>query len=135
MKSEAKKILVIEDNEDIITMIKLMLEMKGYEVFIELNPGRIDSNLKKVLPDLIIMDMLLSGSDGREVCQSLKGKSPFSSIPVFMISAHPNAKNECLEAGADYFLAKPFEIKDFYDAVEHCLAKKSDLSTEAERSL
>lgn len=129
MKSDVKKILVIEDNEDIITMIKLMLEMKGYEVFIELNPGNIESILKEISPDLIIMDMLLSGSDGREICESLKKNSPFSSIPVFMVSAHPNAKKECLEAGADYFLSKPFEIKDFYETVENCLAKKSEPTT------
>jgi DNA-binding response OmpR family regulator len=123
MKSDVKKILVIEDNEDIIVMIKLMLEMKGYEVFIEMTPANIEGILKKVVPDLIIMDMLLSGSDGREICQSLKMNSPFSSIPVFMISAHPNAKKECLEAGADCFLAKPFEIKEFYETVENSLEK------------
>ncbi len=92
MKEEAKRILVIEDNEDIMAMIKLMLKMKGYNVFIEMNLLNVEDNLKKAMPDLVIMDMLLSGSDGREVCQSLKSNPAFDAIPIFMISAHPTAK-------------------------------------------
>lgn len=125
MKDEAKKILVVEDNEDIMMMIKLMLEMKGHEVFIEMDLLTVEDKLKKVMPDLIIMDMLLSGSDGRVICKSLKSIPAFADIPIFMISAHPNAKKDCLEAGADFFLAKPFEIKDFYATVENSLEKST----------
>ena len=115
------KILVIEDNEDIITMIKLMLEMKGYQACIKMNAHNAEHFIKELMPDLIIMDMLLSGGDGREICKSLKGNPEFSHIPVFMISAHPNARRECLQAGADFYLSKPFDMHEFFHTIEKAL--------------
>lgn len=125
MAENCKMIMIIDDNEDIITMIKAMLEMKGYNVCIKTNAINLEESLEKVSPDLIIMGMLLSGADGREICKLLKNHGRFSIIPVLMISAHPNAKEECLNAGADSFLAKPFDMKDFFQSVEKSLALKN----------
>jgi len=105
-------ILIIDDNEDILTMLGAMLKHKGYRVSTKDNPESIESTIKDLAPDLILMDMLLSGADGCEICKSLKANPTFSSIPVIMISAHPHAKKGCIEAGANYFLYKPFEMKE-----------------------
>ena len=121
MVENAKKVMIIDDNEDIITMIKTILVMKGYKVFIKMNLDNVENSINEISPDLIIMDMLLSGIDGREICRSLKNDNRLASIPVLMISAHPNAKEECLNAGADMFLGKPFNLKDFFQAVEKTL--------------
>jgi len=68
------------------------------------------------LPDLILLDVLLSGKDGREIVKQLKSQEETKSIPIIMFSAHPSAEKTAREAGADDFVAKPFHI-DFLLAV------------------
>jgi DNA-binding response OmpR family regulator len=115
-------VLVIDDNEDILFMLKAMLILKGYKVSVKENTQDIESFIKKVSPDIILMDVLLSGTDGREVCKRLKTNSALLHIPVIMLSAHPQAKAECLEAGANYFLDKPFEMNDLFEVVSNALS-------------
>lgn len=124
MKEDKPHILIIEDNEDIMNMLTAMLQMKGYKVSVKLNYFEIESSIKELAPDLILMDMLLSGFDGREICKLLKvHHDGLAKIPVIMISAHPNAKKECLEAGADYFLEKPFDMEVFFKLIDKALQK------------
>ena len=63
------------------------------------------------------MDMLLSGVNGTDICAELKENSSTSHIPVMMISAHPNAKEICLQAGADEFISKPFDMQDILSKI------------------
>jgi CheY-like chemotaxis protein len=114
-------VLVIDDNEDILFMLKAMLDMKGYRVTIKENTENIKTSIHSLLPDLILMDMLLSGADGREVCANLKADKSISHIPIIMISAHPQARQESIAAGADYFLSKPFEIMDLFQTIQRAL--------------
>lgn len=120
---ENTHILIIDDNEDIVMMLKAMLGMKGYQVEVKTNTIQLKEHIESHTPDLILMDMLLSGADGREICEELKADPRFSSIPIIMISAHPSAEEDCLAAGTDYFLAKPFEMKDLFSMVRKALEK------------
>lgn len=120
---ENTHILIIDDNEDIVMMLKAMLGMKGYQVEVKTNTIQLKEYIESHTPDLILMDMLLSGADGREICEELKADPRFSSIPIIMISAHPSAEEDCLAAGTDYFLAKPFEMKDLFSMVRKALEK------------
>lgn len=126
MADKKPRILIIDDNEDIITMIQMMLEMNGYEAFIKTSAVDIENFIKDLMPALIIMDMLLSGSDGRAICTWIKQNPELSHIPVLMISAHPNARQDCMEAGADFFLGKPFDIKHFLQTIEKSLLFKNE---------
>ena len=65
--------------------------------------------------------MLLSGADGREICMKLKANPDFAQIPIIMISAHPEARQKCLEAGANYFVEKPFEMNEILEMVATAL--------------
>ncbi|NEN25625.1 response regulator [Cryomorpha ignava] len=114
-------ILIIDDNEDIVFMLKAMLTLKGYLVDVRTNTDKLEEHLLKKRPNLILMDMLLSGSDGREICKKLKANKAFSDIPIIMISAHPTAKHDCLKAGSDFFLAKPFDMKNLFEKVHEAL--------------
>ncbi|MEI9935076.1 MAG: response regulator [Ferruginibacter sp.] len=116
-------VLVIDDNEDILFMLKAMLTHKGYEISVKENTENIESAIESLSPDVILMDMLLSGSDGREICNQLKANPLLSHIPIIMTSAHPQANKECLNAGADFFLAKPFEMNDLFQTVATTLKK------------
>jgi len=117
MNATNSHILVIDDNEDILFMIEAMLNISGYKVSTRENVDNIETVVKELAPNLILMDMLLSGADGREVCAQLKANATLSHIPIIMLSAHPHAKAECLAAGADYFLSKPFDMDDLLKMV------------------
>ena len=121
MVNEQYHILVIDDNEDILFMIKAMLEIKGYKVTPKNHPENIELVIETIMPDIILMDMLLSGADGREVCKKIKTNAVISKIPVIMISALPDAGDSCMAAGANYFLGKPFEINDIFKTVATAL--------------
>jgi DNA-binding response OmpR family regulator len=111
------KILVLDDDPDIGTMIKMMLEYKGYSVTVSDRAEQAEEVLRNNNIDLIIMDMLLSGVNGTDICTELKQNNSTSHIPVMMISAHPNAKEICLQAGADEFISKPFDMQDILSKI------------------
>src|SRR5687767_7836180 len=111
-------ILVIDDDPDICTMIRIMLEYNNYRVITGENEQQCLEVIENNPLDLLIMDMLLSGKDGTDICRLLKKDPKHSSIPILMFSAHPNARQACLAAGADEFLAKPFEMQEMLKKVE-----------------
>jgi DNA-binding response OmpR family regulator len=93
-------------------MLKMMLEYKGYTTVVT---ERAEEAMEVLNDDnirLIIMDMLLSGVNGTDICTTLKNDPERKGIPVIMISAHPNAREICMNAGADDFIAKPFDMRD-----------------------
>jgi|SRR6187431_2808788 DNA-binding response OmpR family regulator len=123
MKEKAL-ILVLDDDPDICIMIKMVLDYYGYDAMDAEN----EVNARKIISsnhvDLVIMDMLLSGADGTDICRRLKQDKVTSSIPILMFSAHPTAKDSCLAAGADDFISKPFEMNDMMDKINFFLERK-----------
>ena len=116
MKNEMK-ILVIDDDPDICTMIKMVLDYHGYTAMDADTEEKANSILGSNEINLIIMDMLLSGVDGSDICRRLKQNPRTASIPVLMFSAHPNAKKICIAAGADDFIRKPFEMNELLEKI------------------
>lgn len=114
-----KTILVVDDDESILDAISLILEDSGYTI-ITLSKG--NQTIEKAIaltPDLILLDVLMSGSDGRDICKMLKSDERTKAIPVVMISAHPSAKKDLMAYGADDFLAKPFDTDDLLFIAKH----------------
>jgi CheY-like chemotaxis protein len=91
-------------------MLQAMLEHQGYKTSTLDKTNELIQKIKNLQPEIILMDKLLSGSDGCEFCKQIKADPDIAQIPVIMISAHPQAEIECLEAGADFFIEKPFEM-------------------------
>ena len=87
----------------------MMLEMEGYEVISTLN-GNTVLDFEHPLPDMYVLDIWMSGVDGRELCRKLKTEEQTKDIPVILISASNDLKRSAETAGADDFLPKPFEI-------------------------
>ncbi|HEX6553884.1 MAG TPA: response regulator transcription factor [Ktedonobacteraceae bacterium] len=112
----AKKILVVDDEPDILEFLQVILEEEGYSVATTEKGEYVEKLHAGGLPDLILLDVLLSGKDGREIVKQLKNQGETKSIPIIMFSAHPSAEKTAREAGADDFVAKPFHI-DFLLAV------------------
>lgn len=112
------KILVIDDDVSILEGITLALELEDYEVSITTKGDEVYKKVTENNPDLIILDILLSGKDGRHICKRLKSQKRTSQIPVIMISAHPSAEDTVKECGADAFLPKPFQLDSLLKLVK-----------------
>ena len=110
MQSQKKKLLVVDDEEDILEFLKVILEDEGYTVVTTDKDDYLKKLQDDTLPDLILLDLLLSGKDAREIVKYLKTNEKTNHIPVIMLSAHPSARETTKQAGADDFVAKPFEI-------------------------
>ncbi len=113
-----KKIYVVDDDEGILDGFQVMLESEGYHVEISQNADMLVNLPKNKIPDLIILDILLSGQDGRDICTQLKNNPNMKRIPIIMVSAHPNAEKSVQNCGADEFLNKPFEIDDLLKKIK-----------------
>jgi len=88
-----------------------MLEDDGYEVRTTFD-GQTEIIVPQYLPDIILLDIWMAGMDGRKICANLKANPLTKHIPIIMISANKDTQKIAKEAGADDFLAKPFEMDD-----------------------
>lgn len=113
-----KIILVADDDPGILEVINIILSDRGYQVITVDNPTAISKTIEKNHPNLILMDLWMSGMDGHEVTKILKEKSSSRHLPVIIISALSEGKKIAMDAGANGFLAKPFEIEDLLAIVE-----------------
>ena len=121
-------ILVVDDDPDIGSMLKMMLEYKGYAVTLLSNAGKTEQQLSNQLADLVILDMLIAGTNGTDVCRSIRSNPLSADVPVLMISALPDARKVCIDAGANDFISKPFEMKELLAMVSSLVHKVSSLS-------
>ena len=112
MQSKQKKILVVDDEPDILEFLQELLEQEGYTVAITDKAEYVEKLHDGDLPDLILIDVLLSGKDGYEMVKHLKSQEETKHIPAIMFSAHPSAEETARAAGADDFVAKPFEMDE-----------------------
>lgn len=112
------QIVVVDDALEILEAMQYVLEDAGYSVRTsqkgEYAEGLINS---KNIPSLLILDMVLSGKDGREICRRLKANASTRQMPILMISAHPTAHISVKKVGADAFLPKPFDVDILLHAV------------------
>lgn len=114
-----QQILVVDDDPDILDALQCVLEDAGYSVITCKDGGHAEELAadEANLPKLIILDVLLSGRDGREICRRLKTNERTKRIPIVMISAQPSAQKSVLASGANTFIPKPFDITNLLTAV------------------
>ena len=111
--SEAlKRILILEDNQDILEMLTEWLTSIGYEVAAYHSVTDIVSLVEENRPDLIMLDYLLGGINGGEYCSQLKKNQKTKHIPIIMLSAHQRVIDSLGHYGWDAFVAKPFDIEE-----------------------
>ncbi len=128
-----KTILVVEDEEDIQELVKYNLTKEGYYVHC-VGSGELGlQEAKNRLPDLLVLDLMLPGMNGLEVCRQLKGDSNTNHIPIIMLTAKGEESDIVigLELGADDYITKPFSLKIFLSRVKASLRRKhEDTSSE-----
>lgn len=116
---KSKKVLVVDDDNDILDVIRIILEDEGYEVSTLDNGREVLEEVANNMPDLILLDVMLCGMDGRDVCKNLKAHTLFKLIPIIMISASHNLQGFLDEEGAaDGFISKPFDIDNLIAVVD-----------------
>ncbi len=108
------RILVVDDEKNILDIIRFNLEVEGYEVFTAQEGEEALRLAQEVKPDLILCDIMMPEMDGLEVCRRLKEDGRTNQVPVVMLSAktQPHDKVASIEAGADDFITKPFDFSD-----------------------
>ncbi|MDQ7785875.1 MAG: response regulator transcription factor [Desulfomonilaceae bacterium] len=105
-----KRILVVDDEEDILELVKYNLEKNGYHVTCVTTGEQALESLKSRIPDAIVLDLMLPGQDGLDVCRKIKGRRDTSAVPIVMLTAKGEDADIVtgLELGADDYVTKPF---------------------------
>lgn len=111
------KILIVDDDPDVRTVMNILMKKQGYEVETAFNREDALAKLGGSSPSLILLDVLLSGTDGREFCREIKENNQTKSIPVVMVSAHPGAAENIASYGADDFISKPINSEVLLEKV------------------
>lgn len=112
------KVLVIDDDVDILEVIKMMLVKKGLLVDTLFAGDKVFDHIEEHKPDIILLDINLGTHDGRVICKKIKELSTTQHIPVIIFSANHNIKQSAMDNKADHFLAKPFDMQELLALVK-----------------
>ncbi|NGX50182.1 MAG: Transcriptional regulatory protein CseB [Chlamydiae bacterium] len=123
--AQKKRIILIEDEEDIAALIKLQAELSGYKLHVEVDGIDGFRAVQREKPDLVIVDVMLPGQNGLDICRKIKQSAELKTIPVIILSAKSEEIDICLglELGADDYIAKPFSQKVLFSKVKAVLRR------------
>lgn len=129
---DTRKVLVVEDDENVMDVIKTWLEREGYAV-LEAADGKRGLELTDLKPDLVILDVILPEMDGLTLCKQIRDRSP---VPILMLSARAETIDRVagLEVGADDYLGKPFHPKELLARVR-AMFRRQELSGKKESEI
>jgi len=117
-----KKILIIDDDKDLLYGLNAILKNKGYEIKTLADGTLARGAVKNFIPDVILLDVNLAKVDGRDICKEFKHNDQTSHIPILMISADSEAGEVMNKCPADAFMAKPLSLILLYNKIESLIA-------------
>lgn len=122
------RIILIEDEEEIASLIKLQADLSGYKLHVEVDGLNGFRAIEREKPDLVILDIMLPGQNGLDVCRKMKHDPKLKDIPVILISAKSEELDVILglELGADDYVTKPFSPKVLFSRVKTVLRRQSE---------
>jgi two-component system alkaline phosphatase synthesis response regulator PhoP len=120
-----KKILIVDDEVDLVETVRFPLEMEGFNVLVSYNGEDALNQARKEKPDLILLDLMLPKLDGYKVCRLLKFDERYKNIPILMLTAKTQEKDKALgmETGANDYITKPFDLDKLVEKVKLYLSK------------
>ena len=123
-----KRILILDDNRDILDVVTAALSYERYDVFDIWLGSQLFNSLRDFKPDLVLLDHRLSDANGGDLCRQLKAMPQYAHIPVIIFSAYINP-GEALPANCDGYLYKPFDLDQLFAVVRKLLpASKTEVS-------
>jgi len=129
-KTMDNKILIVEDDESIMDVLKIILRKAGYETT-SFSNGKAVMLDDYEIPNLFLLDKQLSGIDGLDICRHLKENNNTKNVPVIMISANPQIGTLAIEAGADDYIEKPFTIDFLLSTIKGHIQRKETAMLDA----
>jgi two-component system, OmpR family, alkaline phosphatase synthesis response regulator PhoP len=125
---QKQKVLVIEDEEDIADMIKLQSDMAGYKTIVSLDGLNGYEKVVTEKPDVILLDLMLPGQNGLDVCRRIKANPELKAIPIIILSAKSEETDVVLglELGADDYVTKPFSMRVLLSRMKAVLRRALD---------
>jgi DNA-binding response OmpR family regulator len=111
------KILIIDDDTDILDALEILLTKSGFDVAICKDGTCAEQKTSEHTPDVVLLDVLLSGVNGLDICKTLKNNPLLKHTPIIMISAHPSAEALSKSCGANGFIAKPFTAQKLLEEI------------------
>ncbi|MBL7151281.1 MAG: response regulator [Candidatus Omnitrophica bacterium] len=121
--ADKKRILLVDDEAQLVEMVKMRLEASGYEVLSAFDGQEALDKARKEKPDLIILDLMLPKIDGYKVCRMLKFDEKYKNIPIILFSARAQETDVKLgkEVGADAYITKPFDPPSLLEKIKELL--------------
>lgn len=118
-----KRILLVDDEKELVQTVTMRLEANGYEVIPAYDGKEALDKAKKEKPDLIILDLMLPKMDGYKVCGLLKADARYNKIPIIMFTARAQEEDIKMgqEVGAEAYIIKPFEPKALLDKIQELI--------------
>ncbi|MCD8741017.1 response regulator [Mucilaginibacter roseus] len=113
-----RKILICDDDEGILEMLEMVLDAEDYDVTTEQNSLKMFDRMAQVQPDMLILDLWMPVLSGDQITAKVRSTPAYQHLPILIISASRDGAEIAKNAGASAYLAKPFDIGDFMDAVE-----------------
>lgn len=126
VQNTPSRILIIEDDPEILSALNIVLGSVGFDVDVLLKGDNILKN-QFVTPDVFLIDKWLPDVDGLDICRYLKSKPNYRDIPVIMLSASKELRDQAFDAGADEFIEKPFLVQDLVDLIHKALENKNQI--------
>jgi phosphate regulon transcriptional regulator PhoB len=126
----AKTILIVEDENDLVKLLKYNLEKEGFRVNHASNGSVVLAEVRRNEPDLIILDLMLPGMDGLEICRQLRRLERYLSLPILILTARGEEADRVvgLEIGADDYMTKPFSMRELIARVRALLRRREQAS-------
>ena len=120
-----QQILVVEDEEALCTLLRYNLEAEGYSVSICMNGDEVKQRIKEKQPDLLILDWMLPGLSGIELCRQLRKRSELDDMPIIMLTARGEESERIrgLSTGADDYVVKPFSVPELMERIKTVLRR------------
>lgn len=130
MIKKGQKILIVDDEQDILELIRHTLNKEGFEVHVAVNGQQAIEKAKKLLPDLILMDVMMPVMDGMEACRLIKDDASIKDIPIVFLTARSEEFAELagFEAGADDYIAKPIRSRVLLSRIKAILRRQGSSS-------
>lgn len=131
LNMERKRIHILEDDQEIRNVIEILLKDEGFELQLSSSFEELKKNIQDAMPDLFLLDVMLPDGNGAEICEDLKNDIFTKHIPIIVMSAQNNSEQKAIDALADDYISKPFDIDDILKRINAQLLRSAENSVKS----